>query len=198
VSPLDPMDVAASPWSIAGRVRPCAGQIVSGDTFVVVPCRDHVIVAVVDALGHGPEAHDVANRASDSLQGCFVNDPVAIIERLHRDLQGTRGSAATVCVLSPGRIDGCGVGNCEVRSTVRELSPLLTHGVLGSRMGKPRRFGGALVAGDRVVLYSDGVRGREWPDEIWNEAPENACRSLIERCGRSGDDATALIVEVKA
>ncbi len=196
MSPLDSIDLDRMPWQVGATVRPCYGQIVAGDTYATVPCGSHMIVAVVDVLGHGPDAHDVAKLARQSLEGCIVDDPVAVIERLHRDLRGTRGAAATVCVLSESRVEGCGVGNCEVQSNVAALSPLLGNGVIGTRLGRPRRFAAPWSPGDRLVIFSDGVRSRDWPASVWTEPPPQASQLLVNRYGREGDDATALVVQL--
>ena len=41
-------------------VRPCRGEIVSGDAVVVKETEGACFAAIVDVLGHGREAGDVA------------------------------------------------------------------------------------------------------------------------------------------
>ena len=41
-------------------IRPCRGERVSGDLIVVEERGDHVFLALIDALGHGPSAHAIA------------------------------------------------------------------------------------------------------------------------------------------
>ena len=38
-------------------VRPCDGETLSGDVVFVQPQGEGVFAVVIDALGHGPEAH---------------------------------------------------------------------------------------------------------------------------------------------
>jgi hypothetical protein len=40
-------------------VRPCDGETLSGDVVFVQPQGDGVFAAVIDALGHGPDAHQL-------------------------------------------------------------------------------------------------------------------------------------------
>ena len=52
-------------WGMAQAVL--AGQTVSGDRHLVSPCRDGLLVAVVDGLGHGEEAAKAAEIAVSTL-----------------------------------------------------------------------------------------------------------------------------------
>ena len=45
-------------------VRPCDGEALSGDTALVQWNDDGVLVAVIDVLGHGPDAHELAIQLS--------------------------------------------------------------------------------------------------------------------------------------
>ena len=40
-------------------IRPCLGERVSGDAVVVRPLEHGLLAAIVDVLGHGPEAHEL-------------------------------------------------------------------------------------------------------------------------------------------
>jgi negative regulator of sigma-B (phosphoserine phosphatase) len=48
-------------------VRPCDGETLSGDTALVQWGDDGVLVAVIDVLGHGPDAHQLAIQLSGTL-----------------------------------------------------------------------------------------------------------------------------------
>lgn len=50
-------------WSVAAR--PMAGQTVSGDRHVVQFFEQGVLLAVIDGVGHGNEAHAVAEIAAE-------------------------------------------------------------------------------------------------------------------------------------
>ena len=51
----------------ASRVRPYPGQAVGGDTVIVRELERGLFAAVVDVLGHGPEAHELALRIEQLL-----------------------------------------------------------------------------------------------------------------------------------
>ena len=45
----------------SSRIRPCPGHHVSGDAVVIRELDDGLFVAIVDVLGHGPEAHELTH-----------------------------------------------------------------------------------------------------------------------------------------
>ena len=48
-------------------VRPCDGETLSGDVVFVQPQGDGVFAAVIDVLGHGPDANRLGVQLSASL-----------------------------------------------------------------------------------------------------------------------------------
>src|SRR5882762_163907 len=100
-------------WGVATLALP--GEAQSGDLHLVQPAGTGVLVAVVDGLGHGVEAATAAQAAVAALERHASESPVALIERCHRALHGTRGAVMSVAVL--GRSDASmtwvGVGNVE-------------------------------------------------------------------------------------
>src|SRR5262245_35414752 len=50
-------------------VRPCDGETLSGDVGFVQPNKNGVFAALIDALGHGPDAHRLGVQLSDALSG---------------------------------------------------------------------------------------------------------------------------------
>ena len=73
-------------------VRPCRGERVSGDIVVVEERGSHVFVAVIDALGHGPAAHIIADRAARFLKRALKTDLAQTMHELHESLRGTDGA----------------------------------------------------------------------------------------------------------
>ena len=116
--------------------RPHPAELVSGDAMFVQPIEGGLFAAIIDALGHGPEAHDAACLALEILGREAGSDVSAVMRRLHEGLQGSRGAAAGLCVIleSTGTMHYAGVGNTVVRkfgtSQVRLVS---RDGVLGER-----------------------------------------------------------------
>lgn len=112
---------------------PKPGEHANGDRAVVR--RDgegRTLLGVIDALGHGPGAEEVALAALDELRGVPLDASIeAVFRRLHERLRGTRGAAATLCFVRGGHVEACGVGNVELRCNETELPFVLSPGSSG-------------------------------------------------------------------
>lgn len=193
---------------LAHRNRPCVGETVSGDAVWLGEWINRPVFAVFDASGHGPEAHATARLACGVLDRWDgTPDFQALATRLHQDLHGTRGTAVLVAVLDhcagiaggprEAVLRGFGVGNVELRALDRTISALLTPGILGIRLRrKIHAFEIPLRAGDRLMAYSDGIRGRFEREYHQGLSPADLCDSLIRDHSRPHDDATVLVADV--
>src|SRR5512138_909714 len=76
-------------WGVA--TVPMAGEDTSGDLHVITEFPGGVLVAVVDALGHGPAAAQAATLAIDTLRVRPADPLPELIRRCHQRLIGTRG-----------------------------------------------------------------------------------------------------------
>ncbi|MGH7590980.1 MAG: SpoIIE family protein phosphatase, partial [Gemmatimonadales bacterium] len=92
-----------------------AGERESGDLHLVHPIEGGVLVAVVDALGHGPEAAVAAARAVAAVK-TYGHEPVlSVLQRCHAALAGGRGVVMNLAALDAGTrtMTWIGVGNVE-------------------------------------------------------------------------------------
>ena len=89
------------PLIIAAAGRPRLGETVSGDHWAVdwdgFACR----VAVIDGLGHGPEAAQAAEAAVATLAAHPELPPDEALRRCHVALKGTRGAAISIARVEP-------------------------------------------------------------------------------------------------
>ena len=176
--------------------RPKRGQLENGDTHVFRAEGERYLLALVDGLGHGPRARAVSHAAEEFLHRADLSlDAFALISSLHLALQGTRGAAAMLCVIDQGRISGCGVGNVELRVVGTKLPVQLSPGILGAQVRKFRIFEGTLRAGDRLILFSDGISGRLPLQELAKLDAASLCEHAFERYAHD-DDATILVADV--
>ncbi len=183
-------------WAHAGR--PCVSELVSGDVAVVDAKPDVVLVALVDVLGHGPDAHDVATRAETFLRQSWTRDVVEMLRRLHKELTGTRGAAAGIAVLdiARGEVRYAGVGNTVARKfgpTDKQLRSV--DGTLGHVLRSPVEQVIRLTPEDVLVLYTDGVRTsfgvHDYP-QIQYESARAIANNIVQRFGKLSDDATCV------
>ena len=172
------------------------GEVVNGDAVVFRVSDGRGLLAVVDALGHGPTAADVAGRAQRYLQAVSLELEIGkILTGLHGELRASRGAAAMVCTVHGDKIEGCGVGNVELRISTGDVPVVLSPGILGGTVRNFRVFRGTLRHHSRLVLFSDGISARFQLDTMRNLAPGELSERLLANHGRAYDDATALVVD---
>jgi serine phosphatase RsbU (regulator of sigma subunit) len=185
-------------------IRPRHGERVGGDAAVTRPLEQGPFAAIVDVLGHGPEAHELALEIDAYLTRHGTSDVPGLMTRLHAHLKGTRGAAAGLCAIdaSAGRAVYAGIGNTVLRRFGRIETRLVSQdGVLGQNMRTPRPQTLQLEAGDLIVLYTDGVKDRFTSDDypgVFHHAPKEVARAIVERFGKEYDDAACIAVRYGA
>jgi negative regulator of sigma-B (phosphoserine phosphatase) len=198
-----PMSWSTEPATNAPRVsaawisRPRTGESVNGDAVIVRPFGSAVLVAVIDALGHGPKAADVAQASAEWLGAAAPEDggAPALVNGLHKKLHGSRGAAALLFLVSTNGIEACSVGNVELRSMTGKLPFVLTPGVLGVRLRAPKICSSPPLI-DRFVLHSDGISGR-FDLRAWRTQTPSDLASLIFGAHRHAhDDATVVVIDI--
>lgn len=182
------------------KTAPMAGELRNGDAVYVRLTEDGPsLVCVIDALGHGPHAADVADTAIACLSAMPPElDATKVLTRLHESLRGSRGAAATAVVLRDGTLTAAGVGNVTLRSLGTNIPFVLSPGILGSRVHAFRGATAKLRACDRVVLHSDGIASVFSLDPLRGLETGAACARIFEERRKLTDDATVLVLDVLA
>jgi phosphoserine phosphatase RsbX len=190
-------------WDTASMPMP--GESVLGDRAVVHVAAQHMLLAAIDGVGHGPEAAVAAQLAADTLTGSEPDVAAAALE-CHRALGHTRGAA-----LSLASIDGrehtvtwLGIGNVESRLLHgRDLVPvsesLLLHtGVVGHALPRLAPQTLPLAHGDVLIFATDGIR-RDFADDL---LPRGSCHDIADRILQGSalgtDDALVLVARYLA
>jgi negative regulator of sigma-B (phosphoserine phosphatase) len=187
----------------AATSRPMRGEQVSGDRVSVQLDGSRAVLAVVDGLGHGPEAAAAARLATDVVEHNPAEPIDVLLLLVHRQLANSRGAAATVAILDAdsGRLHWLGVGNVEgvvVRADElarpRTIGAFLVGGVLGYQMNQlhaPTQVD--LADGDVIVIATDGVRA-ELSSIVRSDQPvERMADRILAKYGRPDDDALVLV-----
>ena len=184
----------------SSRIRPCPGHHVSGDAVVIRELEDGLFVAIVDVLGHGPEAHELTHVIDAYLTRYGSTDVAGLMRRLHDYLKGTRGAAVGFCAIDAGtgRLQYVGVGNTAIRRFGKSETRLISQdGVLGHRLRSLMPQVLQLEPGDLVVLYTDGVSDRFSADDypsVLHHSPEEVASNIVQRFGKDHDDAACIAV----
>lgn len=177
---------------------PKLGERANGDAVVVCNgAGERLLIGVIDGLGHGPIAAEASSAAVTRLKREALEQGVqALMMHVHDALKGTRGAAATLCLLNGRKLEACAVGNVQLLCTNTSIPLVLSAGVLGARVTKYRVCEAQLNKAARIAIYSDGISSRLRSDEIRTGTASEACKVTIERHRKKEDDATILVADV--
>jgi hypothetical protein len=185
---------------VFGRSFP--GERVSGDDAAFVRAPGHLLVGVIDGLGHSDPAREASIRAARALLALGDAAPDAVLADCDRRLVRTRGAVMAAARLdAAGGITVAGVGNVSVH--VYGKSPSWRFGgssfVLGSPGGAHRIAVEKHQLGDREVLllFTDGIRSRidlTGELDLLREHPAIVAQRVVERFGRGDDDALVMAI----
>lgn len=183
-------------WGIAAQTL--EGESVSGDTAVVVPANGTTLIAVIDGLGHGPEAASAASIAAQALRERAGDSLIRLVEHTHEALKRTRGVAMSLASF-PADHDSMtwlGVGNVEgrlVHRQVRGHSMMLAGGVAGLELPRLREATQSISKGSILILATDGVRSDFADSFDWSGSPQEIADNILQKHYRGTDDALVLV-----
>lgn len=184
----------------ASQNRPCFGEVVSGDLAIIQPLPNGWFLGIMDVLGHGSAAHEVAKSLAVFLQDHSSEDVVQCMEELHQLLKGTRGAAVGLGFLhrDTGKLLYAGTGNTTLRKFgQREVRLISRAGVVGQNLPTPYVQEMPLEDGDLLVLHTDGIRSNfaltDYP-QLVSDDPARIARTIVDHFGKDHDDATCLVL----
>jgi hypothetical protein len=190
---------------VDGATRPCLGETENGDAWQV-DWRDGACrIAVIDALGHGPGAAEVADQARLALLATHSLAPSESLGACHRALVGGRGAAISIVHISPDRdqLLFAGIGNVEAILWTAERERVLSpdRGIVGaaSRTLHPIE----VPLGERwlLIVYTDGISARFRTSDLFGTPgpdPGALAASLLDQWARPRDDATIVVASPNA
>ena len=154
----------------------------SGDTFAVEPFAGGVLLAVVDGIGHGPEAAAASAAARRVLLTLSSAHPTELFSACHTALRETRGAVMSLASIRQGTMIWAGVGN--------------VGGVLGQVLPRLYATEISVQAGDTLIFATDGVarQSLRLGDHLSPQA--EADRILAAACN-GNDDALVLVARYR-
>jgi phosphoserine phosphatase RsbX len=190
-------------WAFASRPL-TAGE--SGDACALFPFVGGVLIAVIDGLGHGPEAAKAAAVAIAVLRAHADESLVVLMERCHAALHATRGAVMSLVSVrgQDAALTWLGVGNVEcvllrasgAHEKARTYLPL-TGGIVGYKLPELRANSLCLLPGDTLVLATDGI-DVGFLDRVGLSSPPQALAdAILAKCARVDDDALVLIARYR-
>jgi serine phosphatase RsbU (regulator of sigma subunit) len=191
----------ASPIEWGFAARPLEGQTVSGDLHYVCAFAGGVLVAVIDGLGHGPEAALASRVAAATLGDHLGESATALVEHCHVALQRTRGAVLSLAIIDPeGReMTWLGVGNVDATlhraGTARSHRESLPHrgGVVGYQLPPLGARTLPLDPGDTLVFATDGIASTFNGESPIGWHPQDAADHILRVYGKPNDDALVVV-----
>jgi anti-sigma regulatory factor (Ser/Thr protein kinase) len=149
--------VAAGPARVGGILAARPGEQESGDAWGVIEDAGGLTVAVVDGLGHGPDAAKAAATSLHTITEAGPAGPVALLDQLNRELAGGRGAVAGIARLAGGQLSYGGIGNIGARLAGHGLVSSMGALGLGQRL-RPQATVTPWRPHSLFAAHSDGIR----------------------------------------
>jgi phosphoserine phosphatase RsbX len=196
----EPINQPIIQWCAAHR--PMLGEIESGDHYIVRILADCTYVAVIDGLGHGPEAAKAARQAAHILEACTDQDIASLTRRCHEALLSTRGAVIgfALFMAGTGAMQWLGVGNIagvvlHARSSAGPSTKTLVSrgGTVGYRLPSLAVSTVPIGRDDLVILATDGIRSN-FADRLRAGTPmRKIADQIMSEFGKQSDDALVLV-----
>ncbi|MFO7562629.1 MAG: SpoIIE family protein phosphatase [Enhygromyxa sp.] len=176
--------------------RPRIGETRSGDAGCVRTIDGVTWALLIDGLGHGPRAAEVAERAVEE-HGSFTAElsVEAALTRLHAALEGTRGAAATLLRFGARTLGFGGIGNVSLRTLAGARVPFIAaNGIVGHRPLRVRVGEIELSSPGRLLMFTDGIVPTAPLSTMAFLGAEALARTLIADHSLARDDATVMVL----
>ncbi len=187
-------------WAAATQTLP--GESLSGDRHVVQPFSGGVLAAVVDAVGHGREAAELADRAAATLAG-HAHEPVgSLLQRCHEVLHGTRGVVVSLASFDVAAATATWVGVGNVAGIVYPAPPAVRPGasvlvclggIVGDDLPHARPALIHLAPKDTLIFATDGVDPRFADALTATGPPQDVADHILAHFSRGTDDALVFV-----
>jgi len=199
--PAEPSTLADSHWDVACQVRPFPGEIRCGDAAVATLVDGGLLLAIIDASGHGDRAQLVSARLEECLHKAASTDIAGVMAKLHKSAQGSLGAAVGLAFVEPAqrRFRYLGVGNTRAVKLGREAwRGVSRDGVLGERFPTPFEQTVPLEADDCLILWTDGMSehaANTLPKAVLLHSATDVAGRLIGDSARDYDDAGCVVLK---
>jgi len=182
-------------WGWAGS----ALESESGDLHVVAPFQGGALVALIDGLGHGPEAAAAARAAAPVLETCPGESVLILVQRCHEALRNTRGAVMNLASFRTvdSSLTWIGIGNIEGmlvhRNGSRGEAINARSGVVGFQLPTLHARTVSVAPGDTLIMATDGIRRGFTEGLAIAHSPQELAESILARFASSSDDAHVVV-----
>ena len=188
-------------WSVAIQVR--EGETVSGDHYLIYRTSSRVLMAVIDGIGHGPEAALASRTAVSTLEALADQSLVSLFRTCHKALRSTRGVVMSVAIFdeADNSLAWLGVGNVEGRlmrgdksANQPEEELVKYRGVVGHELPTALAFSVLPVSkGDVLILATDGIHHDFTKNLHIGKSAYNLANDILTQHSKGNDDALVMV-----
>lgn len=187
--------------SICAHSRPHPESQVSGDDIVICEGADWTLIGVIDALGHGVQAHATAVKVKQSFMALHGLPLDELLRLAHQGLLASRGAVVSLACIHPqaGFLDYVALGNIDTRLITPNHSKVFfnQNGTLGLTLPPLQITRYPWTRESVLIIASDGIDPSwltaAYPDLHTSECSAT-CLTILNEWGRTNDDATILAV----
>jgi len=186
--------------------RPSSGEEENGDSYLIKPHGDQVVIGVADGLGHGKEACHAARVAMDCIDSHAGDSLISLFRCCHEELKNTRGAVMSLASFHTrdNTMAWMGVGNVEGVLIRAGASPvpqretiLLRGGVVGLNLPQLYAMEMAVSAGDILVFATDGI-SRSFSDNLKiQDSPQRLAEEIGSKYALGTDDALVVVARYR-
>jgi len=188
---------------VATRMHPKMN--VNGDAYVIKRWDEHLLIGIIDGLGHGQFAHIASEKARSYVETHFDQSFENLFLGVERACSVTRGVVMALANINckDGDMIFASLGNIETKFSgrVEPMNFIIRRGIIGVKSVKPVITRNEWQKGSMMALYSDGIRSHwRWEDftEFINEPSGIIAQKLLSSLARDNDDATIIIVKERS
>ncbi|RMG22190.1 MAG: hypothetical protein D6732_26055 [Methanobacteriota archaeon] len=183
------------------KSRPLPGELVSGDLVMEKNDSQQLAVFVIDALGHGEEAHESVEKAKVVIDKRWPSSLEEVFRDVHMALKGMRGAAMTGAILRKDNLQmsHLGIGNVEMRVASKKgtIRPFCLNGTLGAHLPRLTVNTYQLSKGDRIFIFTDGISTQfEQHEDLFADEFRVLIDNIFNQYARVTDDATLVGIEI--
>lgn len=206
ILPVKTKSFQTSHPSIAGSLcLALKGEEACGDRYALHLERERLLLLVVDGLGHGLLAAQVALEAVNSFHENLKSSPKEILQSIHGTLKGSRGAAMASAEILPekNQVCFCGIGNIAGRIVPLkkdEKRMVSYYGTVGVEVRRFKEYLSSFYQDDLFIMHSDGLSARWTRDDypgLWLRHPTMIAGTIYREHRREEDDSCILVVKGK-
>lgn len=189
-------------FDICYGIRPYQGEVKSGDEVVLIRTEEYILIGIIDGLGHGKAAYDIAQSIKKYIEEQHSQDIETLVQNAHQNFKGSRGAVIGLAkIQNDGQIDFIGIGNisCKIINKSQEISLLSKDGALGIRTRNICTIKAKIEPGAILVMYSDGIGSQVFRNGIpaLLKGSKDFVASLIAEFGKKHDDVSLIFLNKK-